>query len=53
MCLCCAYFLICVNSLQAYNYAEHLYCFYALVLILLAHPRTLHEPHPHMQRTTT
>ena len=43
-------------SLQAYNYAEHLYniyCFYALVLILLAHPRTLHKPHLHMQRTAT
>ena len=33
-------------SLQAYHYVEHLHCF-----ALLAHPRTLHEPHPYLQRT--
>ena len=33
-------------SLQAYNYVEHLHFF-----ALLAHPRTLHEPHPYLQRT--
>ena len=43
----CSFFLVFFGS------AEHLYCKCFCALILLAHPRTLHEPHPYIQRTAT